>query len=153
VLTGDTVILTRVDFFNLATVPEIAQTITFNNVFIYINNSVTLDGTSGNIHTFLNSSPLSAWVIYKTSGTVFAEYVDIQRSIATGGASFIYGFHSTADTFSQENGWLPLTLPFGMSVKSLVSTELQGQSLPTTEFKTKSLSSTELKGVSLILGG
>jgi hypothetical protein len=64
----------------------------------------TATGTSGNVLTLLSNSPGFKFTISKSSGQVLLDYVSITDSIATGGARFYAGVHSTNG--GNNTGWI-----------------------------------------------
>ncbi len=61
---------------------------------------------SSTVVTLKNSSSKTVWTLSKTAGVVYADYLDIQYSVTTGGASFYAGTHSTIldGTFTNSSG-------------------------------------------------
>jgi hypothetical protein len=68
-----------------------------------------VSGTSGNLVTIKSSTAASAATLSKSSGTVSSNYLSIQDSTATGGASWYAGANST--NVSGNTGWLFSTAP------------------------------------------
>lgn len=73
--------------------------------------SFTLSGTAGNLVTIRNSSTVgaNAHTFTKPSGTVNVDYLDIQRSNATGGAAWYAGANSTNS--GTNTGWIFTAAP------------------------------------------
>jgi hypothetical protein len=69
---------------------------TFNNLITY--------ATPGNVITFVSSSPGTAYTFSQTSGRVVCDYLSLRDCIATGGAQWYAGSHST--NVSGNTGWL-----------------------------------------------
>ena len=63
-----------------------------------------VSGTSGNLVTIRSELPGTQFTLVKASGTVSSDYLSLQDSNATGGASWYAGTHST--NVSNNLGWL-----------------------------------------------
>lgn len=61
-------------------------------------------GSAGNLITLNSSTPGSTWTIRDLSGTNTCDYLVLQDSTATGGATFIAGNHSA--NVSNNTGWI-----------------------------------------------
>jgi hypothetical protein len=106
-----------------------ALTITGSNKFANITNTVqpatvtfpasttntftnfSLSGTSGNLITINSSTSGTRATVSKSSGTVSVNYLSIQDSAATGGASWYAGANST--NVSNNTGWIFTAPPSG----------------------------------------
>jgi len=66
--------------------------------------SFTAEGTSGKVLTIDSSTPATAATLSKSSGTVSVDFVSIQDSTATGGATWNAGSNST--NVSGNTGWV-----------------------------------------------
>jgi len=69
----------------------------------------TASGTDQNILTLKSSSNGSTWTISKSSGTVNCNFLSLQDSTASGGATFNAGINST--DVSNNSGWVFATKP------------------------------------------
>jgi len=81
-----------------------ASTITFQALLTQTVTNFTAAGTAGNILTLVSLSPGFKFTISKSSGQVLLDYVSITDSIATGGARFYAGVHSTNG--GNNTGWI-----------------------------------------------
>lgn len=79
------------------------KTITFNASQVYTITNLNLTGTSGNLVTLNSSTPGSQYTLSVASGDVYARYVSLQDSNATGGARF-FALNST--NVSNNTGWI-----------------------------------------------
>ena len=81
------------------------KTVTFpSTVTTTITGNFNAAGTAGNVITINSSTPTSAAILSKATGTVMGDYLSIQDSTATGGAVWSAGIHST--NVSNNSGWL-----------------------------------------------
>lgn len=64
--------------------------------------NLVASGTAGNLINFVSVTPGVQYTLSKTSGTVVVDYVDIQDSTATGGATWIA--HNSTDS-GNNTGW------------------------------------------------
>lgn len=78
-----------------------------------------VNGTSGNLVTINSSTAGSAHTLSKASGTVSADYLSIQDSTATGGASWYAGANST--NVSGNTGWTFTAPPAGITASMAAS--------------------------------
>ena len=69
-----------------------------------ITNTLTTNGSAGNLAILVSSLSGSTATLSKTSGTVSVDYMSIKDSHATGGASWYAGAHST--NVSNNTGWI-----------------------------------------------
>jgi hypothetical protein len=65
--------------------------------------SITWSGTASLTNTFQSTTNGTAWTISAPSGVLSADYISLQDSTATGGATFLYGANST--NVSGNTGW------------------------------------------------
>jgi hypothetical protein len=92
-------------FYDLTLSPN--NTITFPaSTTQTISNTFSCTGTAGNIITINSSSAGTQATLSKSSGTVDCDYLSLQDSNATGGATWNAGNNSTA--VSNVTGWLGL---------------------------------------------
>ena len=109
-------------------------TITGSNTFLGITNTVQpttitftvsttqtltnwgVSGTAGNLITINSSTPGTQATLSKSSGTVSADYLNIQDSNATGGASWYAGTHS--GNIFNNTGWIFTAPPSGGFIHS-----------------------------------
>jgi hypothetical protein len=83
-----------------------AQTLTISTAW-------SVNGTAGNLVTLNASTAASAATISKASGVVSSDYLSIQDSTATGGATWYAGANST--NVSNNTGWIFTAVPSGAS--------------------------------------
>jgi hypothetical protein len=81
-----------------------ATTIRFSGLTTQTVTNFTATGTSGNVLTLLSSSSGLQWTLSKSSGQVLLDYVSITDGVATGGARFYAGVHSTNG--GNNTGWI-----------------------------------------------
>lgn len=74
---------------------------------------LTTNGSAGNLVKMVSSTGASAWTISASTGTISSDYLSLQDSTATGGASFYAGSHST--NVSGNTGWSFTDAPGGGS--------------------------------------
>ena len=79
----------------------------------------TLTGSAGFLASIKASTPGSAATLSKASGVVSCNYLSIQDSIATGGATWYAGANSTS--VSNNTGWIFTAPPAGLTVSSRIS--------------------------------
>lgn len=114
-----------------------ALTITGSNTFTAISNSVqpttftftasttqtvtnwSVSGTSGNLVTINSSTAGTRATLSKSSGTVSSDYLSIQDSAATGGATWYAGANST--NVSNNTGWIFTAPPGGNNFFSFLT--------------------------------
>jgi len=81
-----------------------ARTLTITSTStLTILNAFNVNGTPGNLITINSTVPGSAATLSKSSGSVSSDYLSIQDSTATGGASWYAGTHSV--NVSNNTGW------------------------------------------------
>ena len=90
----------------------ITFTIALSNKQTFLDFNV--NGTAGNLVTINSSSAGSVAYISKASGTVSVDYLSIQDSTATGGASWYAGANST--DVSNNTGWIFSAVPVNVTV-------------------------------------
>lgn len=90
-------------FFNIRNTVQPA-TVTFPASTTNIFSNFSLSGTAGNLVTINSSTGGTQATISKSSGVVFRDYLSIQDSAATGGASWYAGANST--NVSGNTGWV-----------------------------------------------
>lgn len=71
---------------------------------ITINNTLTMTGSAGNLITITSSVGGSPFALSKSSGIVSCNYLSLQDSTATGGATWYAGANST--NVSGNSGWI-----------------------------------------------
>lgn len=76
-----------------------------------ITSAFNVNGTSGKLMSVVSSSGGSAATLSKSSGTVSCDYLSLQDSAATGGASWYAGANSTS--VSGNSGWVFTAPPRG----------------------------------------
>jgi hypothetical protein len=81
-----------------------ATTIRFTSGTTQTVSSFTAAGTSGKVLTIDSTTPATAATLSKATGTVSVDYVSIQDSTATGGATWYAGSNST--NVSGNTGWV-----------------------------------------------
>ena len=86
-----------------------AATITFQAGTTTTVTDFTLTGTVGNVTTINSSVSGTQFTLSKSSGTVSTDYMSIQDSNATGGATWNAGTHSV--NVSNNTGWIFATAP------------------------------------------
>jgi hypothetical protein len=92
------------------------KTVLFNAARTYtINGTFTAIGTSGNLITINSTTPGSQATLSKASGVVSADYLSLQDSAATGGATWYAGANST--NVSNNTGWIFTAPPSGGTIK------------------------------------
>ncbi len=103
------VLLTGANTFNNFTINP-PKTVTFPaSVTQTIGGTFSCTGTSGNVITINSSSSGTAATLSKASGTVSCDYLSVQDSTATGGATWNPGSNSTS--VSGNSGWVFNTAP------------------------------------------
>jgi hypothetical protein len=80
-----------------------------------VNGTFTAVGTSGNLITINSTTPGSQATLSKSSGVVSADYLSLQDSAATGGATWYAGANST--NVSNNTGWNFTAPPSGGTIK------------------------------------
>jgi hypothetical protein len=83
--------------------------ITFASLRTFTFENFNFKGTSGNLATIRNSVASGSHTLSKSSGIVSVDYIDVQRSTATGGASWYAGANSTDS--GNNTGWLFTAAP------------------------------------------
>lgn len=91
-------------FSEIASTKTVAHTIKFASSSTQTVSSFTVTGTAGNIVTISSSAAGTAATLSKSSGTVSVDYMSIQDSTATGGATWYAGANST--NVSNNTGWI-----------------------------------------------
>lgn len=92
-----------------------ASTITFAAGSTTTVTAFTLSGSAGNLVTINSSVPGTQFTLVKTSGTVTANYLQIQDSNATGGAIWDAS-NGTNVNLGNNSGWYFTTPPTPTSV-------------------------------------
>jgi len=94
----------NITFNTVSSNKTVAHTIVFyfNGIFNVTNFNIT--GTAGNVVTLNSSFTPAQFTLNKSSGTVSCDYLSIQDSNATGGASWYAGANST--NVSNNTGWV-----------------------------------------------
>lgn len=88
---------------------QLATTITFEAGSTTIVTDFTIQGVAGNLTTINSSVPGTQFTLSKSSGTVSTDYLIIQDSNATGGATWYAGANST--DAGNNNGWIFASAP------------------------------------------
>ena len=83
---------------------QLATTITFEAGSTTIVTDFTIQGVAGNLVTINSSVPGTQFTLSKSSGTVSTDYLIIQDSNATGGATWYAGGNST--NAGNNTGWI-----------------------------------------------
>ena len=83
---------------------QYATTITFEAGSTTTVTDFTLQGEAGQLVTINSSIPGTQFILYKSSGNVSTDYLSIQDSNATGGASWYAGANSV--DVSNNDGWI-----------------------------------------------
>lgn len=78
------------------------KTVSWNNGTTYTVTNLNITGSAGNLVTFVSATPGSQYTLSVASGDVYARYVSLQDSNATGGARF-FALNST--NVSNNTGW------------------------------------------------
>jgi hypothetical protein len=104
--TGDNVTITGSNTFNTIVVSNAGLTngLKFTNGTNTTVSNITSNGSAGSLARISSNSSGSAATITKLSGTISLDYMSIKDSIATGGATFYAGSHST--DVSGNTGWI-----------------------------------------------
>jgi hypothetical protein len=118
VITGGAVTWNNSTSFNNLTIYANSTTITVSapTTKTILGNFNVLGSSASAIVTFVSTNPGTQYTFNKTSGTVNVDYVSLTDSIASGGATFYAGSHSSG---SNTTGWL--FSPSSLSPSSSVS--------------------------------
>ena len=90
-------------FTTLATTTQ-PKTVSFDAGTTQTVTNFNVSGTAGNLITLRQVGASGTWTLSKSSGIVSRDYLAIQNSIATGGASWSAGAHSTDN--GGNTGWI-----------------------------------------------
>ena len=92
-----------IDTFNFSDASN-ARTVTFTAGQTYtFTTAFNVQGTSGKLMTVNSSTPGTSYTFSKASGYVSCDYMSLQDSTATGGASWYAGYNTT--NVSNNSGW------------------------------------------------
>lgn len=84
-----------------------AHSIVFSSGLTYTVSSFTVSGTAGNLIS-INSNDTATHTLSCASGTISCDYLNIQHSVATGGATWNAGWNSVSNqsTTTAGSGWI-----------------------------------------------
>lgn len=93
--------------FNDFKIDAIDQTVNFTAGTTQTVSTFTVSGSAGNLNTLQSTSSGSQWTVSASSGTISVDYIALQDSVATGGATWSPGSHSVDN--GNNVGWFPGT--------------------------------------------